>query len=90
MSDEVEYEVPEASSEIEVALEQMQGRVARGRLADDKRKELIKQMHHEEGRSQREIAERLSRASVAAGGPPVTENQVFKILSRLRKNGEDE
>lgn len=79
-------DLPPPRTHDEIMLEQMQGRVTRGRLADAKRKRLMVKLA-EDGMSQRELADRLTRASKQNGGGVVTENQVHKILKRVRSNG---
>jgi hypothetical protein len=76
-------DLPPPSSAAELALEDNQRRVTLGNKADVERKALILELY-EGGMSQREIAARLTRASLAAGGLEITENSVFKLLSKMR------
>jgi len=69
----------------EVQLETAQRDVTRGQLADAKRKRLLMKLW-EAGMTQGELAERLSRAAVAAGGKPISENAVYKLISHLKKD----
>jgi len=67
-------------------LEKEQRIVTLGQLADERRRRLIVSLHSK-GMTQVEIAARLSRASVAAGGPPVGEDAVNKLVKRMRMKG---
>ena len=58
--------------------------IARGEVAEVERKEVIDRLW-KAGVTQRELAERMTKASVAAGGQPVTGNAVWKTLNRIRK-----
>jgi len=69
------------------ALDRSQRQVTRGELADLRRKQAIMQLW-EAGMTQRELAERMTKSSVAEGGDPVTENSVFKLIRRIRRNGD--
>jgi transposase len=69
--------------EEERALDSAQRRVTAGILAEEERREVIRALFRA-GMTQRELAERMSKASLAVGGPPVTENSVQKIIMRLR------
>ena len=65
-------------------LERSQRAVTQGLLADERRKRLIMTLYRD-GMTQVEIAARLSRASLAAGGEPVGEDAVNKLVARQRK-----
>ena len=67
-------------------LEKEQRIVTQGLLADERRRKLMVTLHSQ-GMTQVEIAARLTRASVAAGGPPVGEDAVNKIIKRMRMKG---
>jgi len=75
---------PRARSMAERQLEREQRKVTEGQIADRRRRELIVYLHRTEGLSQVEIAARLTRASVAAGGAPVGDDAVFKIIKAAR------
>lgn len=68
----------------EVALEQAQRQVTLGQVADTERKRLLWKLW-EGGMTQKELAERLTRASVAVGGRAISENAVYKLLSHVRR-----
>jgi hypothetical protein len=58
--------------------------VARGEVAEAERKLVIDRLWRS-GVTQRELAERMTKASTSAGGSPVTGNAVWKTLNRIRK-----
>lgn len=68
----------------ERALDLAQRRVTRGQLADVERKRLILQLW-EAGMPQAAIAQRMTRASVAEGGAPISDDAVSHIVRRYRK-----
>lgn len=57
--------------------------VAKGEAAFEERRALVMRLW-EGGMTQRELAERMSKASLAVGGPPVTENSVYKMIRRKK------
>jgi DNA-binding NarL/FixJ family response regulator len=65
-------------------LDETQRAVTRGKLADAKRREAIYKLWCQ-GYSQSAIAERLTIASIAEGGEPVTENVVHKVVRDMKK-----
>ena len=65
-------------------LEKVQKRITEGQLAEHRRRELIVKLHREEGRTQVEIAGILTRASTAAGGRPIGDDAVWKIVKSAR------
>jgi len=67
-------------------LERVQRKVTEGQLAEQRRRELIVYLHREERMSQVEIAARLTRAAKAAGGSPVGDDAVFKIIKAARSS----
>jgi hypothetical protein len=69
--------------EMERVLDSAQRRVTIGLIAEEEKREAIRSLYMA-GMTQRELAERMTQASVAAGGGPVTENSVQKIIMRLR------
>jgi len=71
-------------SPIERALEQAQRAVTRGILANEQRKQLVIRLY-EEGMTQAMIAYRLTRASVAVGGEPISEDAISHLIRRHRK-----
>ena len=71
----------------ERALERAQRAVTRGQLADAARKELIIRLHRD-GMTQAMIAYRLTRASVAVGGEPISEDAISHLIRRHRKERE--
>jgi hypothetical protein len=73
----------EPMPEEERVLDSSQRRVTAGLLAEDERREAIRALYRA-GMTQRELAERMTRASLSVGGPVVTENSVQKIIMRLR------
>jgi len=58
--------------------------IAKGELAFDQRRRVVMRLW-QAGMTQRELAERMDRASRAVGGPPITENAVYKMIMRGRK-----
>jgi len=54
-----------------------------GERADEERKDAVWTLWMG-GMSQREIAQRLTEAAETVGGAPITENQVHKMLARMR------
>jgi hypothetical protein len=64
-------------------LERVQRTVTQGQLADERRKRLILKLYGD-GMTQVEIAARLTRASVGAGGDPIGEDAVQKLVARNR------
>ena len=76
-------QVPAARSQPERELERLQRLVTQGILADERRRRLIVELH-QGGMTQVELAARLSRASRAAGGSPVGEDAVNKLVKRWR------
>lgn len=73
----------EPDPEMERVLESAQRRVTIGLIAEEEKREAIRSLYMA-GMTQRELAERMTKASQAEGGGPVTENSVQKILWRLR------
>jgi DNA-binding NarL/FixJ family response regulator len=73
-----------ARSTILDRLDESQRAVTRGKLADAKRREAIYKLWCQ-GYSQSAIAERLSDASVAEGGAPITENVVHKLIRDIKR-----
>jgi len=71
-------------SPIERALEQAQRAVTRGILANEQRKQLVIRLY-EEGMTQAMIAYRLTRASVAVGGEPISEDAISHLIRQHRK-----
>jgi len=65
-------------------LEKVQKKISEGEIAQRRRKELIAHLYREEGMTQVEIAERLTRASVAVGGRPIGDDAVWKIVKQMR------
>ena len=65
-------------------LEKVQRKVTEGQRAEKRRRELIVFLHREENMSQVEIAARLSRAAVAAGGQAIGDDAVWKIVKQAR------
>jgi len=78
--------VPPARSMAERQLEREQRKVTEGLVADRRRRELIVYLHRNEHMSQVEIAARLTRASVAAGGEPIGDDSVWKIIKAARSS----
>ena len=78
---------PPARTPDERQLERHQRTVTLGLLADESRKQLILSLYLD-GMTQVEIAARLTRASVAAGGEPVGEDAVQKLVARERRKQE--
>jgi hypothetical protein len=76
---------PRPKNAYEAQLEAAQKAVTLGQKADIERKRLLLKLW-EGGMTQAELAERLTRASVAAGGKPVSENSVYKLLAVLRRS----
>ncbi|HSV39801.1 MAG TPA: hypothetical protein VLI04_13675 [Nocardioidaceae bacterium] len=68
-------------------LERTQRAVTQGVLADERRKHLILSLYRS-GMSQVELAARLSRAARAAGGQPIGEDAVNKLVKRYRDKKE--
>lgn len=62
--------------------------VAKGEQAFDERRAVIMRLW-EAGMTQRELAERMTRASIAVGGDPVTENSIYKLIMRERRKALD-
>lgn len=75
---------PRPKNADEVQLESTQKAVTLGQLADETRKTVMYRLWSK-GMTQREIAERLSRASRAAGGKDITENAVYKLLAIVKR-----
>ena len=75
---------PKPKTSEEVQLEAAQRDVTKGQFADIERKRIMYRLWNK-GMTQREIAERLTRASVAAGGKPITENAVYKLLAVVKR-----
>lgn len=65
-------------------LERTQRTVTQGVLADERRKQLIIRLYRS-GMSQVELAARLSRAAQAAGGSPIGEDAVNKLVKRYKE-----
>jgi hypothetical protein len=65
-------------------LEKVQRKITEGQLAEKRRRELIAFLHREERMSQVEIAALLTRVSTAAGGQPVGDDAVWKIVKAAR------
>jgi hypothetical protein len=78
---------PPPRTNAERDLERTQRTVTQGVLADERRKRLIMSLYRA-GMSQVELAARLSRASRAAGGPPIGEDAVNKLVARYRRRKE--
>lgn len=66
------------------ALDRTTKAVIRGELAQEERRAVIMRLW-EGGMTQREIAERMTRAARSVGGPEITQNAVWKITNRVRK-----
>lgn len=62
----------------EVQLEEAQRAVTLGLMAEQRKRELLLKLWRG-GMSQNELAERLTRASVAVGGAPISFNAVNKV-----------
>lgn len=77
-------QVPPARSLAERELEKVQRKIIEGKAAEQRRRELIVFLHREQRMSQVEIAARLSRASMAAGGPAIGDDAIFKICKSAR------
>lgn len=58
--------------------------VAKGEQAFEQRRAVIMRLW-EAGMTQRELSERMTRASVGVGGEPVSENSIYKIIMRERR-----
>ena len=67
-------------------LASLQKKVTVGRIADERRRELIIELHRE-GVTQVELAAKLTTASETVGGPPVGLDSVQKIYARYGRNG---
>jgi hypothetical protein len=65
-------------------LEKVQRKITEGQTAERRRRELVVHLHREEGMSQVDIAGLLTRASVAAGGRPIGDDAIFKIIKQAR------
>ena len=78
---------PPARTQVERELERLQRTVTQGLLADEKRKRLVLALYRD-GMSQVEIAARLTRGARSAGGEPVGEDAVNKLVSRYRRRKE--
>ena len=65
-------------------LEKVQRTVTQGVLAETRRRELIVRLYREEHLSQVEIANLLSKVSVNAGGAPIGDDAVWKIVKSAR------
>lgn len=76
-------DVPFPRTPVEKELERIQRMVTKGKLAEERRRELINELYRG-GMTQVEIAARLSRASNAAGGNDVGEDGVYKIVKQMR------
>lgn len=74
---------------IERELEKVQRKISAALVLEERRRELIVQLHRQ-GMSQVEIAARLSRAAMAEGCSPITDDHVFKIIRahRMSRHGE--
>jgi hypothetical protein len=83
--------LPRARTNLEIALERQQRLVTVGLIADEERKRVMLLLW-ENGMTQRELSERMTRASVAAGGGVITENAAYKLLAsyrtQLARNGD--
>lgn len=77
-------QVPPARTLAERELEKVQRTVTQGQLAERRRRELINFLHKEQHMTQVEIAARLTRASTSAGGPPIGDDAVWKIVKAGR------
>jgi hypothetical protein len=75
---------PRARTFAQRELEKVQRKVTEGRVAERRRRELIVQLYHQEGLSQVEIAALLTKASVAAGGQPIGDDSIWKIIKAAR------
>lgn len=77
---------PRSRSFAQRELEKVQRRVTEGQVAERRRRELIVHLHHQEGMTQVEIAALLTKASVAAGGQPIGDDAVWKVVKAARTN----
>ena len=77
--------VPRAATDMERQLEAAQKAFVRGLQADAERKAALQQLY-DDGMTQKELAARMTRASLAVGGPEVTANMVYKLLKRMRRH----
>jgi len=68
-------------------LARTQRAVTRGLIANERRKELILRLYGD-GTTQTTIAAWLSRASVAVGGEPISEDAISHLIRRHRKERE--
>lgn len=75
---------PKPRTADELQLEETQKAVTIGLLAEARKRELLLRLF-DKGMTQAELAERLTRASVAAGGGKITVNSVFKVISKYRR-----
>lgn len=76
------------SPELTKQLDRAQRVVTKGQLADADRKRAMMALW-EAGMTQRELAERMTRAAVAVGGVPISENAVHKLINHVKANGDD-
>ena len=81
---------PKPNNADELQLEKAQQDMVKGQQAEEKRRRLLLKLWEQGTYTQRDLAERLSRASVSVGGGPVSENSVFKVLSKYRRRLDDE
>lgn len=68
----------------EVQLEEAQKAITKGLIAEQRKREILLKLW-QRGMTQAELAERLSRASQAVGGEPVSVNAVNKVVWKYRK-----
>lgn len=68
----------------EVQLEEAQKAVTKGLMAEQVKRELVLKLWRG-GMTQAEIAERLSRASEAVGGPKISVNAVNKVAWKFAR-----
>ena len=74
-------------TEDERTLDKLTRRVVQGEAAFDERRAVIMRLW-EGGMTQRELAERMTRASRIVGGPEISENAVFKLIRREKAKQE--
>jgi len=68
-------------------LAQVQKEFVRGQRAAARRRELLSELY-DEGMSQNDLADLLSKASVAVGGAAVSSNSVQKVIEKNRRRAE--
>ena len=72
----------------EAQLEEAQKAIVRGLRAEEHKRELLLRLWRK-GMTQAELAERLTRASEAVGGGPVSVNSVHKVLWKFRRKASE-